>query len=502
MQTAQSEPSKARPLSQLQEQLLKYGDLFDETDQPSQVPPKGVVQDILDQEAGGPMSLGTSRLCNDLKVPRPLHTFPTAAIEWNRITMYHEPSIKPRDPNTNPPNIDNLTRGIYNGYMSPATKRKFRRIASTWLRSIMLYRAEVKRKWDPGRAYPTMITLTLPVQQVHTDREIYRACLMPWIQMMRREYSIEQYVWRAEAQENGNLHYHVIVDRYIPKRAITLSWNQAIDNLDYRARYFVETGSLEPPSTEVHALKEKVQDPETKEWRTVDPVDYLVDYLMDAAVLEPEEPQIEGEEPKPRKLIGHYRDKDGKHCTYITRPITGRVWGMSDQLRTIKEPKARASLPLINALEAARKTGAVRRVDKEHATMYFGKISVVLGRADPGAWHVIKEFYLQIFGHIYKDQLPPEHIRKFPPMDPDGLWIDLDNYAFYYPPSRSERQDEYAEKNPTDDRLQVSYKTGKGYLTPVPEWSWKLARIKRKLQRLGLKDLLQRWVVKDRPVFA
>lgn len=482
--------------------MATAGDLFEDIETGSKDPPKGVVQAILDGTRGASMSLGTSRFCNEPTSPRPLHSFPVACIEWNRVTMYHEPSIKPRPPADPTIREANLTRGQYNGYMSPATKRKFRRIASTWLRSIMLYRAEVKRKWDPGRAYPTMITLTLPVDQVHTDAEINRACLQPWLQMIRRDYEVEQYVWRAEAQENGNLHYHVIVDRYIPKRAITQSWNQMIDNLDYRRRYFEDTGSLTPPSTEVHALKSKIQDQKSGEWKEVDPVDYLVDYLMDAASIDTSEPEEKSEEHKPKRLIGHYRDKNGKRCEYMTRPITGRVWGMSDGLREIKEPKARASLDLILALERGRDDGSIRRVDKEHATMYFGRVSLAIGRSHPGAWAVIKQYYLQIFGHLYPQQLPPEHVKQYPPMDPRGLWIDLENFGFHYPPTRAELLDEYNERNPKDDRLEANWSTGRGYLRSTPEWRWKSARIRRKMERLGISDLHQRWVLKDRPAFA
>lgn len=465
-------------------------------------PPRGVVQDLLDGSRGASMSLGTPRLCNDRSTSVPGFTYPVACIEWNRVTFYREAKVKPRDPNLSPPGAQNLTRGIFNGYMSPATKRKFRRIASTWLRSIMLYRREVKRRWDPGRAYPTLITLTIPVKQEHSDREIYRACLMPWIQMMRRDYGVEQYVWRAEAQENGNLHYHLIVDRYIPKRSITLSWNQCLDNLDYRTRYFIQTGSAVPPSTEVHALKEKVRDPKTGVWRDVDPVDYLVDYLLDVPIEEPVTDKEGNTEPQPRKLIGFYRDANGKRCQYTTRPITGRVWGMSDALREIKEPKARGSVQLINALESARDAGELRRIDLEHATMYFGRVSVALGRSHPGAWAVIKEYYLQIFGHVYPNQLPPEHTKRFPPMDPRGLWIDLDNFSFYYPESREEQIDRYHEENPTDDRLQVRWGQGSGYLVPTAEHSYKTQRIRRKMERLGIRELHQRWIVKEKPVLS
>lgn len=422
-------------------------------------------------------------------------------IEWNRVTMYRDRAPKPKDPNAIPLGIENLTRGIFNGYMSPATKRKFRRITSTWLRSIMLYRREVKRPWDPGRAYPTMITLTLPVDQMHSDAEINRACLQPWIQMMRRDYQIDQYVWRAEAQENGNLHYHVILDKYIPKRAITLSWNQMLDNLDYRARYFGETGSLEPPSTEVHALKEKIKDRRTGEWKDVDPVDYLVDYLMDVPVEEPLVEPAPGSEAPPRRLIGFYRDQNGERKTYYTRPITGRVWGMSDGLRTIREPKARASTALIMSLEDACDAGIMKRIDQEHATMYFGKVGVVLGRSHPGAWAVIKEYYLQIFGHLYKDQLPPEHVKRYPPMDPEGLWIDLTNFGFYYPDTNELRIDQYNEENPNDDRIECTWTAGEGYYTATGEWSYKAARIRRKMMARGITALHQRWTIKRQEVY-
>jgi hypothetical protein len=409
--------------------------------------------------------------------------------------LYHQAKVKPVDQLIGRETDKNLTRGSFNGYMSPATKRKFRRICSTWLRSIMLYRAEIKQRWDPGRAYPTMITLTLPTAQQHSDAEINRACLQPWLQMMRRDHGVEHYAWRAEAQENGNLHYHIILDRYIPKHLITLSWNQCIDVLGYRWRYFEATGSLTPPSTEVHRITEQVKDKKTGELRTVDPVDYLIDYLLDLPVPEELGPTDPNEEPKPKKMIGYYRDKHGVRKMYITRAITGRVWGISDGLREIKEPKARATTDMIMALESATETGQLRRVDLEHATMYFGKVSVTLGRSHPGAWAVIKQYYIHVFAHLYRDQLPAQYIARHPPMDPRGLWIDLSNFAFHYPASHEEQIDAYNEAHPNDERLASQWQGIKGYLTAAPEWEWKRARTARKMHRLGITDLHQRWSI-------
>lgn len=307
----------------------------------------------------------------------------------------------------------------------------------------MLYRAEVKRKYDPGRAYPVFLTVTLPSDQVHSDAEINRRCLQPFLQHLKRDYEIENYFWRAEAQANGRVHFHILVDRYIPKRVLQLTWNLCTNALGYLDRYFEATGSVTPPSTEVHRIKERVQDRKTGKWRTVDPVDYLLDYVMDTPTPEEPEPKPEGangttdqsstsNDEKPRKLIGRIRKADGTIETYETRAISGRVWGMSDSLRDIREPRAEATVEMVTALEKAKESGLLRRVDQEHATMYFGPVGLVLSRAQHSAWMLVKSYYLQVFGYLYPAQLPSDYVRDNPPMDPRNLWIDFENAALYH----------------------------------------------------------------------
>lgn len=388
------------------------------------------------------MSLGTHRFCNSLPSTAPPTDLaaavlgsegstPVACIEWNRITVYREPHERKGKRVQRIASMKNLTRGVFNGYMSPATRRKVRRPVSTWIRSMMLWRAEVKRKYDPGRAYPTFLTVTLPSRQVHTDAEITRACLGPFIQRLKRDYEIEHYFWRAEAQENGNVHYHLLVDKYIPKRYLQLAWNMSAEALGYLTRYFEESGSLTPPSTEVHRVTDKKRDPKTGKWRTVDPVDYLMEYVLDAPTMEKGDPNSPEDEQKPRKIIGRWRKADGSIIEYVTRPITGRVWGMADALREIREPRAEVSVDMAVTLEKAREAGILKRVDNERATMYFGPVSLVLGRAKREAWAVVKTYYLTVFGHLYPALLPPEYLDKHPQQDPHNLWIDLDHAAMY-----------------------------------------------------------------------
>lgn len=59
------------------------------------------------------------------------------------------------------------------------------------------------------------LTLTLPSQQVHTTAEIYKSCLEPFLEVLRKRLKLQNYVWRLEHQSNGNVHYHIATDTYI-----------------------------------------------------------------------------------------------------------------------------------------------------------------------------------------------------------------------------------------------------------------------------------------------
>lgn len=416
--------------------------LFTLADQQPTVPPAGVIPVLRVPSRDPSISLGSRRLCNDQRYrPEPspqdrviLNEYDRpviACIEWRRVTFYREAG--PKKPNDQPPEDQNanLTRGQFNGYMSPATRRKVRKIVSTWLRSIMLYRAEIKRRYDPGRAYPVFLTVTLPSDQVHSDSEINRRCLQPFIQQLKRQHGIEHYFWRAEAQENGRIHFHILTDRYVSKEDLQISWNKCVNVLGYVDRYYQQGHEDSPPSTEIHRVRTHVKDRQTGKMKEVDPVDYLLEYVMDAAQLEDQGPQDPGSEQGPRRLVGRYRAADGSIRTYYTRPIEGRVWGMADALRAIREPRAEASYRLIKALEDAKESGLLRRVDQEHATMYFGPVSLVIGRAHRGMWQLIKDYYINVFGYLYPAQLPKQYLADHALEDPVDLWIDLEHFATY-----------------------------------------------------------------------
>jgi hypothetical protein len=59
----------------------------------------------------------------------------------------------------------------------------------------------------------------------------------PMLNYLRKHYKLNNYIWRAEKQKNGNIHYHLITDVFIPHWDLRKKWNQYLQNLGYITRY-------------------------------------------------------------------------------------------------------------------------------------------------------------------------------------------------------------------------------------------------------------------------
>lgn len=95
------------------------------------------------------------------------------------------------------------------------------------------------------------ITLTLPSQQVHNDTIILKTCLSKFLAAWSARRIGLCYVWKAEVQENGNLHFHVIANAFFHLTKLRTNWNKYVETLGYVSRSI----SSNPNSTDVHAVK-------------------------------------------------------------------------------------------------------------------------------------------------------------------------------------------------------------------------------------------------------
>lgn len=133
----------------------------------------------------------------------------------------------------------------HQGCISPNARTKIRN-AILWLE------ASAKWKWCYSKKTSSwfrwklnFIHLTIPAQGIKSDKFI-KKILNRFFLYAYRKTGLRSYVWKAESQERGEIHFHITSDCYIWKRTLQNIWNGCL-------RYYGVIGThTDPPSTRVH----------------------------------------------------------------------------------------------------------------------------------------------------------------------------------------------------------------------------------------------------------
>jgi hypothetical protein len=124
-----------------------------------------------------------------------------------------------------------------NGKVSDIAKRKVKKATEYLL--LMANNKSVTSRYT-GRKLQfkiCFITLTLPSKQIHSDKEIKEKCLNSLLIELTRYYKVKNYIWRAEKQKNGNIHFHILTDKFIDWNELRNRWNRIVNKLGYVDRY-------------------------------------------------------------------------------------------------------------------------------------------------------------------------------------------------------------------------------------------------------------------------
>lgn len=255
------------------------------------------------------------------------------------------------------------------------------------------------------------VTLTLPSRQVHSDNEIKNKCLNQFIIEIKKKYRVKNYVWRAEKQKNGNVHFHILIDKYIPWEELRNNWNRIINKMGYIDRYretqknwhkngFRVRDNLLPTWSKAKQLQAYLSGARTH-WNNPNSTDihsikkikniksYVQKYVTKSSerfeFISAEIQKIAGEltkqdnRRKKRRLIVKLR-RLRFQCKMVEykEKVKGRIWGCNSQLQNIKGFRA--------------------DVDNE--------ICAELNRViNESKCHCYKDYYFQVF-YINFDQLP------------------------------------------------------------------------------------------------
>lgn len=124
-----------------------------------------------------------------------------------------------------------------NGFLSTHAKRKLFRALDYLI--LMSDRKKVYSKLQQKYISfkVVFVTLTLPAEQIHSDKEITNLCFNQLLVELSKYHNVKRYVWRAEKQDNGNIHYHLLINQFIEYQELRKRWNRIVNKLGYVDRY-------------------------------------------------------------------------------------------------------------------------------------------------------------------------------------------------------------------------------------------------------------------------
>lgn len=232
------------------------------------------------------------------------------------------------------------------GTVSDATLRKMKKyidlLTST---AFFTYKKEQSYK---NQTYITFLTLTMPSKQYHHDNVINKL-LIRLLENLKKTYGLQNYIWKAESQKNGNIHYHVLLDKWIDWSHVQRLWNKQLDKLGYIHNFKANNGNKEPNTIKIHSLK-----------NVKNTVGYILKYMT--------------------------KEESNK------RPIIGRMWGSSRNLKKVDYLKIYNNEQAYDELdELAGECDKSIAIDEEQ-NIYFFIIR--------NCYKIIKQRYRVLYGRL------------------------------------------------------------------------------------------------------
>lgn len=301
---------------------------------------------------------------------------PVTKVTSTKIVQYSYCLDAVKSPKSREIQEKNLSRGTYNGFLSPKTKSALREKLSNWMLAGAMYRKTAKGKPGYSPPYFTFATLTLPAKQLHSDNEIKRKCLNMLLILLQRNFKVVNYFWRAEPQKNGNVHFHLIIDRYIQNAQLQKHWNNCLSALGYIDRFSAVFGHRQPPSTHIVKLSGK-----------------------NAAI----------------KYLSKYLSKDQER-----RKIAGRIWGSSDKVKGFASVAMETTVLHNDLVQAVAIQKDSFRVVSTYVGAVFGNVYAECEKNHKELWREIVAGLVRQYEYCYvfdsmaekRDETPVNTIQK------------------------------------------------------------------------------------------
>jgi hypothetical protein len=149
----------------------------------------------------------------------------------------------------------NLTKAYSSGNLSEGAKKRLKKCINSQVLRDISYLKSNRKRYPHRTTFLTLITLTLSSKQIHCDKFIKANLLNTFLVNCRRMFPNLSYVWKAEVQKNGNLHFHILSNIRLQSWEVQLLWNRIQDYYGYLADFKLKYNRTNPPSTDINYLR-------------------------------------------------------------------------------------------------------------------------------------------------------------------------------------------------------------------------------------------------------
>lgn len=187
-----------------------------------------------------------------------LSSIPVMSIRDGYVLVYYEQLYARRWANSahQRERIIQIKNQAYSGDVTAGARKRM-------AKAVTLMSQVVKPEWidNPvsNRRYLhrfSFVTLTVSNDVLLTAREGYDLLLQHFLQWLRRTKGVSLYVWKAEFQERGQLHYHLVFPNFIHYLEIRNKWNALQREAGLLDEYAMEHGHFNPNSTDIHETRD------------------------------------------------------------------------------------------------------------------------------------------------------------------------------------------------------------------------------------------------------
>jgi hypothetical protein len=279
------------------------------------------------------------------------------------------------------------------------------------------------------------VTLTLPSSQVHTDNEIKNICLNQFLIEIKKAYHVQNYIWRAEKQSNGNIHFHIIVDKFIPWQEMRDRWNRIINKLGYVDRYREEQTRWHKngfrvrknllPTWPLRKQKQAYERGAKLHWHSPNSTDihgvhkirdvraYISKYLTKPDLKEKLKKLRETQEKLKKLQPGAHINSCADRARLLANRRrrekniriqcqSGRIWGCSQNLSNIRGAQAVIDSEIEEELRELLENPKTRTLRDNYFSVVFFPVELILKKPSGRLFRIFSKYMFDVFQHTFQ----------------------------------------------------------------------------------------------------